>query len=133
MTSTLISKMRDLYSATISFDSDTKILTVKFKDGVDVDVEEMKELVSVSLEMVDNKPFYLFVDARDILSSMDHEARKYISEHKHYNDLNIAQAIVVNNIPIRLLAGAYFKLYKHVNPIKIFNSVIDARQWLLSN
>ena len=122
--------MRDLYSATIDIDSD-KVLLVKFKDGIDVDVEEMKKLVDVSLELANDDNFYLLVDARDIFSSMDHESRKYVAEHARYNELNVAQAIVVNNMPIRLLASAYFKLYKHTNPIKIFTKIDEARVWLL--
>ena len=122
--------MRDLYSATIDIDED-RVLLVKFKDRVEVEIEEAVKLVDVSLEIVDNQSFYLLVDARDIFSSMDHESRKYISDHKRYNELNIAQAIVVNNMPIRLLASAYFRMYKHVNPIKIFTNITDARKWLL--
>lgn len=123
--------MRDLHSATIDIDDD-HILLVNFKDRVDVEIEEAVKLVDVSLEIVDNKPFYLLVDARDIFSSMDHESRKYISDHRRYNELNIAQAIVVNNMPIRLIASAYFRMYKHVNPVKIFTDMTEARKWLLS-
>lgn len=123
--------MRDLYSATISIDDD-RVLLVKFKNGVNVEVDEAVKLVDESLDLVEDKPFWLLVDARDILSSMDHESRKYVAEHDHYNELNIAQAIVVNNMPIRLLASAYFALYKHVNPVKIFTNIDEARQWLLN-
>jgi hypothetical protein len=64
---------------------------------------------------------------------MDHGARKYIAEHKAYNDLNIAQAIVVNNMPIRLLASAYYKFYPHINPVKIFSNITEARRWLFKH
>jgi hypothetical protein len=52
---------RDLHSASITFEED-KILTVKFKNNVDVDVKEAKNLVDVSLEMVDGIEFYLLVE-----------------------------------------------------------------------
>ena len=71
------------------------------------------------------------VDARDVLSSMDHSARKYFAEHEEYNRLNIAQAIVVNNMPIRLIAMAYYKLYPHQNPVKVFTDIKKATEWLL--
>jgi len=122
-------KTEELYSATITFNTN-RILLVKFKDGVEVDIEELKRLVNVSLELVAGTPFYLLIDARNILSSIDHEARDYFSKHKEYNDLNIAQAIVVNNTPIRLLANFYLRFYKHQNPVKIFNSIENAESWL---
>lgn len=123
---------KEFHSATLSFDN-INLITTKFKNGIDVDLKEIKLLTDWSLEVTDNKPFYLLVDARDILSSMDHESRKYFSEHKRYNELNIAQAIVVNNMPIRLLASAYYKLYNHQNPIKIFKEIEEAKDWLFSH
>lgn len=120
---------RDLYSATISLGAD-KVLLVKFKNNAEVEIEEAIKLVDASLEMINNNSFYLLVDARDIFGTIDHESRKYIAEHKRYNELNIAQAIVVNNMPIRLLASAYFRFYNHVNPVKIFRDIEEARDWL---
>lgn len=124
-------KRIETYSAIISFSE--SIATAKFKDNIDVDIKEAKELIEVSLEIVQNERFYLLVDARDIYSSMDHEARKYISEHKEYNRLNIAQAIVVNNMPIRLIASAYYRFYPHANPVKVFSKMEEAKKWLFSH
>ena len=123
---------KEVYSAIISYDSLQKLVVVRFKDGIEVDVEEMTVLVEESLKLVNNSRFCLLVDARDILSSMDHNSRKYFAEHEEYNNLNIAQAILVNNMPIRLLASAYFKLYSHKNPVKIFTDPDKAKEWLFS-
>lgn len=123
---------KEFHSATISFDNKNLVIT-KFKTGIDLDLKEIKQLVDWTIDAVNNKSFYLLVDARDILSSMDHESRKYFAEHEKYNELNIAQAIVVNNMPIRLLASAYYKLYKHENPIKIFKEIEPAKEWLFSH
>ena len=123
---------RDLYSATITLD-DNKVLLVEFKDGVEVDLDEMIKLVDVSLEIVNGKPFYLLVDARNILSSMTHDARHYITVHEEYGELNIAQAIIVNNMPIKILANFYIKFYKQPNPVKMFDDMAVGRDWLLSH
>lgn len=120
---------RETYSATLTFE-ESKILLVKFKDGVEVDLDEMIQLVDVSLEMVNNSNFFLLVDARNILSSMNHKAREYITNHKEYNNLNIAQAIIVNNMPIKILANFYIKFYKQENPVKMFNNYDEGKTWL---
>lgn len=122
---------KELYSAHITFFSDKKLLLVKFKDGVEVDLNEMNELIIHSLDLVQGSIFFLLVDARDILSDLDHEARNYFASHELYNKQNIAQAIVVNNTPIRLLANFYLKFYHHQNPVKIFNKIDLAEEWLL--
>lgn len=124
-------KSYDSYSAIISFDSQQSILTVKFKNNVEVDINEMKILVEETIKIVEDQKFYLLVDARDVLSSMDHNARKYFAEHTEYNHLNIAQAIVTNNMPVRLLAMAYYKLYPHQNPVKVFADIETAKEWLI--
>lgn len=123
---------KEFYSALMSYDTEI-LVTVKFKDGVDLDLPEITKLVEWTLNEVKTKPFLLLVDARDILSSMEHNSRKYFVEHKKYNELNIAQAIVANNMPIRLLATAYYKLYKHQAPIKIFKDIDEAKEWLYSH
>lgn len=122
---------RELYSATIAFDA-SQILLVTFKNNVEVDLEEMIKLVDVSLEMVKNTPFYLLVDARNILSTISHEAREYITKHEEYGRLNIAQAIIVNNMPIKILANFYMKFYKQPNPVRMFGDILEGRTWLLT-
>ncbi|MCB9359720.1 MAG: hypothetical protein H6588_00325 [Flavobacteriales bacterium] len=122
---------RELYSAIITFDSN-QVLTVRFKNNVDVDLTEMVKLVDVSLELVNGTPFYLLVDARNILSNMSHGAREYITKHKEYARLNIAQAIIVNNMPVKILANFYMKFYKQPNPVKMFGDITEGKKWLLS-
>lgn len=123
-------KIEELYSATISFDTNN-VLLVKFKDEVEVGLEEMIKLVDVSLQLVAGTPFYLLVDARNILGNMDHDARDYITSHQEYSDLNIAQAIIVNNMPIKILANFYTKFYPQANPVRVFGELEKGRAWLV--
>jgi len=120
------------HTAIISLDEDN-VLLVKVKDGVEVDKEELINLVETSLEIVEGNSFYLLVDARNIFSSIDHESRDHFAKHKEYNRLNIAQAIVVNNAPTKLIANFYFRFYKHENPVKVFTDIDKGRKWLLTN
>ena len=123
-------KIEELYSATLSFDSEN-VLLVKFKNDVEVGLDEMIRLVDVSLELVAGTPFYLLVDARNILANMDHDARDYITNHQVYSDLNIAQAIIVNNMPIKILANFYTKFYPQANPVRVFGELDKGRGWLI--
>jgi len=122
---------KELYSAIISLDED-KVLLVKYKNGMDVDLEEAEKIMDATVNIVEKTPFYLIVDARDVLGSIDHNSRKLMSEHE-VNEFNIAQAIIVNNIASRLVANFYLKFYKHSNPIKVFTNINEGRKWLLTN
>ena len=120
----------DLYSVNISLDAD-RVLLIKFKDGADVDVEKAEQIMKTSFKLVNKKRFYLITDARDIHGSIDHSSRKYMSEHE-VNNLSIAQAIVVNNMPLKLIANFYLKFYKHNQPMRVFSNIEKARKWVLS-
>jgi hypothetical protein len=119
----------ELDSANISLDKE-RVLLIKFKSGADVDIEETKKIMSLSSGIIDEKRFYVLVDARDIFVSIDHKSRKYMAEHE-VNKYNIAQAMVVNNMPVRLIANFYLKFYKHSYPMKVFRSIDKARTWLM--
>ncbi len=121
---------KSVYSANISFDKNNNLLLVKFKNGVNIEIDEMNVLIDESLKLVGTTPFLLLVDARDILSDIDHESRHFFVNHDEYNHLNIAQAIVVNNTPIKLLANFYLKFYSHKKPVKVFKSIDEAKKWL---
>ena len=125
-------KSIDLYSATLSLDRD-RVLLVRYKDGIEIDLAESKKLITAALELINENPCYVLMDATDVFSAMDHQSRKYISEHEELNRLTIAQAIVVNSAHIRLLANFYLKFYHHTYPVKMFSNVKAGREWLLSN
>ena len=121
----------DLNYVTISLD-DNRVLLIKFRDGADVDLEKTKEIMSTCVGLVKDKKFYLITDGRDIHGSIDHGSRKYMSEHE-INKLSLAQAIVVNNMALRLVANFYLKFYKHDQPMKVFAGIREARKWVLSH
>ena len=118
----------DLDSVHISLDKE-RVLSIVFKDGADVNIEETEKIMSNSSLIVGKEPFYVLVDAKDIFVSVDHNSRKYMAEHE-VNKFNIAQAMVVNNMPVRIIANFYLKFYKHSYPLKVFADIVEARKWL---
>ena len=118
----------NLDSVTMSLDQD-RVLLIKFKE-VAVDIEETRKIMNRSAEMVNKKGFRVLIDARDVYASVDHNSRKYMAEHE-VNEYNIAQAMVVNNIPVRIIANFYLKFYKHSYPMKVFKNIDSAREWLM--
>jgi hypothetical protein len=103
---------------------------INFKGDVDGDIEEVKGIMSFSSVMVGEKQFYVLVDAKDVFVSVDHKSCKYMAEHE-INKYNIAQAMVVNNMPVRIIANFHLILYKYTYPMKVFTNIIEAKKWLL--
>ena len=124
-------KIKELHFATLTFEGNNHLL-INYKNNVEVGLSEAVEIVDEALKLVSGNKFLLLTDARDISSSMDSEARKYITSHDEVNDLVIAHAIVVNGMGIRLLAQFFLNLNKkRAYPQKIFSDIEKASGWLL--
>ena len=102
----------------------------KVKDNVDCDLEGAIEIDDLTYETVEGKPFVILIDARDIRSSLTHEAREYIATNKKIAGIRKAQAIVVNNLHIKILANFYMNFHRTSNPVKVFSDYSKAEKWL---
>ena len=109
---------------------DEGLTLLKFKDKVDFELEDAIEVDEILINLVEGKPFVILIDARNIRSSMSHEARDFFANDKNIIDIRKAQAIVVNNLHSRLIAKFYMTFNKPPNPIKIFNDYKKAEVWI---
>ena len=106
------------------------IIRVRFLNNADVTLEQAKEITSTAFELTGNHPFVSLIDARDILGSMSAEARDYFAKDIPLSQKRIAQAILIDNVPIRLLANFYLKFHKPIVPADTFGDEKEALTWL---
>ncbi len=114
---------------TISIEA-PNLVWVKLNVDAEIDLEKAETFITAALKLVENKPFYLLIDSRDIFMNIDHSAREYFATQKEYNDLNIAKALLVNNMPTTMILNFYKKFYSHKNPIEVFDDLDKAKEWL---
>ena len=126
----LTSNMIKLASVNIHLDDDG-IVNYHFKDNADVDLEEARQIAEETLSLVKGKPYCSLVEARNIFGTISHEARQFLAEHKEIQRLRMAEAFLVNNLPVRLIVGFYLKHYNYSNPAKVFKEKHLAKDWLL--
>ena len=107
------------------------LITIRYKDNIEVGIEEANLLVDKILSLVNNRRFSVLSNATDVASSMDASARRYIAEHEEVNNLVDAHAIVVNGLSVRIIAQFYINLNKRSHPRKIFSSLKDAEDWII--
>jgi hypothetical protein len=103
---------------------------LRAKDKVEFDLDDAIEVDDITFDFVEGKPFVTLVDARNIRSSMSHEARNHFATNKKITDIRKAQAIVVNNLHTKLIANFYMNFHRPANPIKIFNDYDKADKWV---
>jgi len=112
--------------------SDGDIFIVRFNDNADLDGVAIIELLSKLEELSGGKKYKAIADTNDLV--LGHIARSAYNENiKIENAPNrIAEAFVVNSLPIRLLINFYQKTIKPTFPSQSFKTVEDAKIWLNS-
>ena len=119
----------DTESATISkFDDD--IVQIRFKDGIHLVLDEAKVIGDAAIDVSDGNKFLALIDATKIFSTMAPDAMEYFTHNRELINLRMAQAIVVDNLPIKLIANFYIRVKKPAGAVKTFGKLEDAISWL---
>jgi hypothetical protein len=111
------------------FERREKYIYVRHKADIQIDLEAAKIHAEIILDLCNGYKYPVILDGRNITASISHEARKFISGYEPIVSVRSAQAIIVNNIPTRLLANFYLKFHKPKHPVKIFTNLEDAEKW----
>ncbi len=105
------------------------IVWLLFKENAELGVDEIKELIKATEKLSDYKPYLLMSDVRVNLS-ITPEARKVAADEKEA-PLLVANAVIVNNLAIRLTANFFSSFNKPHFEFKVFNSEKKAIDWLM--
>jgi len=110
----------------LKFDDVVYIYTL---EDAEIEIPEIDELNKNLEALTEGMPCYLIVfPGEGSISS--HEARKYAATKKGKNI--VAEAIVMNNLAIRLLANFYMKINRPEQKIKLFSNEKAALEWIKS-
>ena len=107
---------------------DGKIVEVFLDGPVVVELEDMKEIMSIRAEMVGDSDFTILVNAKEG-ASVTKTARKYLADD--INPKKIASAFVANSALMVGLVNFYITFNQPARPAKLFSSKDEASNWLL--
>lgn len=111
----------------MSYDSRGFLVIRLLSTNESYDLEEAKLQHKTALNFTGGKPYLALIDTLGATVMPTKEAENYIL---NVTD-RIAEAIVIESLPYRILSKFYLKKSKH-NPTKIFKSKEEAIEWLLS-
>lgn len=112
----------------MSYDEDRGIVFIRLlSTNEDFDLEEAKLQHKTILKFTEGEPYLALIDTLGASVLPSKEAEQYIA---NVTD-RIAEAIVIESLPYRIVAKFYMKKSKH-NPTKIFKTKEEAIDWLLS-
>ena len=112
------------------FEKRDNYIYLRYKQYSSVDLDEAKEHAKILLKLCDGTRYPFILDGLNITAKFTKEARDFFSNHSPLLDLRLAQAFLINNTPNRLLLKFYLKFHPPSNPVKIFNNLPDAEQWI---
>lgn len=104
------------------------IVYVTFKDDCNLDIPLQMRLLDYYYDITDGKLMrFMFFAAENV--SLTKEARDNAVKIEDQSMLG-ASAVVVTNLPYKLIANFYLKFNKPKRPYKVFSKEEDAIKWL---
>lgn len=105
-----------------------QIFKLKIFEGVEINVDDVREMRSIFLKLSDNNPFAILLDASEP-STLTQEANKLLAS-KEYAEKRIAAAFVTRSLASKLIGNFFIQFHRPVSPTKLFNTESGAMEWL---
>jgi uncharacterized protein YrzB (UPF0473 family) len=112
----------------LQYDTDEAIMYYTLKEKAEIDIPQVEELYAKLKELTEGKRYVMLVDARTHATSTN-EARVFSSKNPAKKNM-VAEAILVNNIAVKLAANFYINFHKPSQPTRLFTGREDAVSWL---
>ncbi|MCB9175135.1 MAG: hypothetical protein H6589_11055 [Flavobacteriales bacterium] len=107
------------------------VINVRYKDDVEIEIEDVVELRKVTEEMTGGKCYVSVYEAGNH-TIITKEAREISSNDEHIKNRK-ALAIVVQSLAQRIISNFFMKSNKDIHPIKVFSSKTKALIWAKSH
>lgn len=108
------------------------ILTFRPDVGVfkEYNLEILKELLEVFVEITDGIPRPYLCDNRYITGIVNREEQAYMNQH--FGEFSTRSAMITNSTIVKVLVNTYNSLFKPKIELRLFNSEETAIEWLLN-
>lgn len=110
--------------------TEDNLIHLKYPADLDLGLKQAKSIDLLILDQVGLENFTLMVDFTDSFGVLTKEAQKFFANDAPSIPQITASAIIVNNLPVRILVNFYLKFFKPKYLTKIFSSVEPAKYWL---
>jgi hypothetical protein len=120
---------RELDCATL-WKLNNEVILVRYKDGTNLELEDAVAVRDAFIELAGGRKFLGIVDARNMGGTLGRKASDYFAKNEKFNAHMMAQALVVNNLALTLIARFYIMMSNPISEPKIFNNLEEALDWL---
>lgn len=107
---------------------DEDIIEIVVAANYETTIEDVDEVNAIVVKLTQGKPHYIITVTQQG-SSTTNEVKEYAAQESFRKNV-IAQAIVISNIAIRLMATVYMRINRPKQKIKLFNTQDEALRWI---
>ena len=125
----MLSNCTELLWVTVTYHA--PVIQLVFKEGANIDVANIRELITECGKLSGHKPFLLLCDVTAFIT-ITPEARKMASDPEE-SSLVKATAVVINNLALKLVADFFVSFNKPGYKFKVFKDKQKAMDWLLKS
>ena len=113
---------------------DSGIILLKYKPDFEIELKDVKEVEKVFIELSEKGNIYCLMDTSGGFNNFTNEAQQFLSKEASIVKQNKIKgsAVVIDNLPNRLLIKFFAKFFKPKFPMKVFSNQEDGLEWLES-
>jgi hypothetical protein len=104
------------------------IMFIDYKEGTEITVEIMKQMMQDMIELSKGKKFAVFSDLTKNISSTA-EARIYGAKNE-FTSYTVANAVITNSLAIKIMVNFFITFNKPEKPTRLFKDRKGAVDWL---
>lgn len=106
------------------------LIWFKFNVKATVDILDAHEYVPIIEQLAQNQKRGFVLDARGGFATFSQASRNYMGKTPEALKWRKADAVLVDNLGLRLVGNFYMKFDTPNHPVKLFKSEIAALEWL---
>ncbi len=125
----LIMRIKDLGKYSLELDK-RGFLRIRHKSDTTFDIDDAIAQRNEITKFCDHQKMPFLIDMRVTNWSADKEVREFHASDKDLLAIKNAEAILVNNLGIRILANAYQRVNRPPVPVKVFTDENKAIEWI---
>lgn len=108
------------------------IVIVEFKADCVITRENAAEAGEKAISLFNGGKFFSIIDGTKGLATLTNETLAYSATDEILVKHRMAQAIIVDNLSLSLIANFYLKFKNPKRPVKVFDKIHKAYRWLES-
>jgi hypothetical protein len=103
---------------------------VEFMDLCNIELEDAKVLTAMAIDLCSGRSYPFITSILGKTIRISNEAREYFASYPPLVRLRTCQAILVDNMPGKLLANFFIKFHKPTEATRVFTKLDDALEWI---